>query len=238
MSPLKRFTRNTRGRDLAVGDIHGCFSKLSAALTAIRFDYNVDRLFGVGDLVDRGAESDDVIEWLKAPWFHSVLGNHDEMAILFARGELPADYYMRHGGGWNISNPPHVRTEIADAFESLPIAIEVETTQGLVGIVHADCPLARWQDMEAALTGSNGESFREAVLWSRDRFKQERCDDVEGVRAVVVGHTPLVHYGSLGNTIYIDTGAWKAGENRQFTLLDLATLKPVRQRTTVLWDER
>ena len=57
-----------RGRDFAVSDIHGCFSHLSRSLKSIGSDASVDRLFSVGDLVDRGTESDQVL-----PWLNSVL---------------------------------------------------------------------------------------------------------------------------------------------------------------------
>jgi len=235
MNPIRHFTRNGAGRDLVVGDVHGNFSKLRAALDAIKFNPAVDRLFSVGDLVDRGPESEDALDWLAQPWFHAVRGNHEQMAIDFALGMLPNDHYVRNGGGWNVSNPAPARRQFADAFEALPIAIEVETSNGLVGIVHADCPFPRWQDIEAALSGPNAESFESVMLWSRDRFDHERRDTVEGVRAVVVGHTPLERCSSLGNTIYIDTGGWIARENRQFTILDLDTLRPVHLPAAGLW---
>lgn len=82
---LRRFDLNTKGRDFAVGDIHGCFSKLDAALRKVRFSPAHDRLFAVGDLVDRGPESALVLEWLVQPWFHSVCGNHDLMTWRRAR---------------------------------------------------------------------------------------------------------------------------------------------------------
>lgn len=235
MTLVTHFGRNAYGRDYAVGDIHGCITKLKAALRAIGFDADRDRLFSVGDLVDRGHENDEAIELLEQPWFHSVLGNHEQMAILFAHGELPAGFYVQCGGGWNIANPQARRMEIADAFSALPLAIEVETAHGLIGIVHADYPLGRWQDIHDALAGADRASVQKCMLWSRDRFDQENRDEVEGVRAVIVGHTPLVRYSSLGNTIYIDTGAWIARENRQFTILDLETLRPVHQPSPGLW---
>ncbi|MBZ0074391.1 metallophosphoesterase [Bordetella hinzii] len=33
----------------------------------------------MGDLVDRGPESADVLKWLERPWFHAICGNHDLM---------------------------------------------------------------------------------------------------------------------------------------------------------------
>ncbi len=48
-SRVRRFPLNARGRDFAVGDIHGHFSRLDAALAAVRFAPDRDRLFSVGD---------------------------------------------------------------------------------------------------------------------------------------------------------------------------------------------
>ena len=61
---IKRFGRNTLGRDFAVGDIHGCYSRLQAALETVGFCRKSDRLFSIGDLVDRGAESERVHDLL------------------------------------------------------------------------------------------------------------------------------------------------------------------------------
>ena len=54
MSLVQRFTQNTRGRDFVVGDLHGCFDHLRVMLEHIQFNRVTDRLFCVGDLVDRG----------------------------------------------------------------------------------------------------------------------------------------------------------------------------------------
>ena len=61
------YQTNALGRDFAVGDIHGSFSALQTALDTIEFNSEVDRLFSVGDLVDRGPESHHVLEWLDKP---------------------------------------------------------------------------------------------------------------------------------------------------------------------------
>ena len=59
---LERFERNESGRDLVVGDIHGMFPHLSALLAQLEFDESRDRLFSVGDLVDRGPASTEAVE--------------------------------------------------------------------------------------------------------------------------------------------------------------------------------
>lgn len=238
---IQRFEINTAGRDLIVGDIHGCFTRLRSHLDRLAFDPTRDRLFSVGDLVDRGPESDAALEWLAFPWFHAVQGNHEDMAIRWGRPgcRMDGDLYMRNGGGWNVGNPPELRAEFSAAFDALPLAIELETEFGLLGIVHAECPFADWADLRVACTAEMAPKYmkmlRESILWSRDRIEEQRHDEVAGVRAVVVGHTPVERMTSLGNTIYIDTGAVFRG--RDFTIIDAHTLKAVCRPAALDWTE-
>jgi serine/threonine protein phosphatase 1 len=204
---VKRFERNTLGRDFVVGDIHGCFEALEDCLNQIGFDGTIDRLFSVGDLVDRGPASELALEWLAKPWFHAVRGNHEEMAILFATGEMRTDVYLANGGAWFVAKDKNEQFPYVDAFDKLPYAIEVETDKGLVGIVHAECPFVRWSDIEPALASENGETFKQMMVWSRDRIDNDDRRPVLGVVAVFVGHTPQTEPVRLGNVFYIDTGA-------------------------------
>ena len=57
-SRTRRFERNARGRDFVVGDVHGHFDTLERLLEAVDFDASADRLFSVGDLVNRGPASE------------------------------------------------------------------------------------------------------------------------------------------------------------------------------------
>ena len=81
MSYVKRFSENKLGMDYVVGDLHGHYDQLMADLQRIQFDFAKDRLFAVGDLGDRGEQSEKVIELLKEPWFFSVRGNHDQFIL-------------------------------------------------------------------------------------------------------------------------------------------------------------
>jgi len=63
----------------AIGDVQGCFRTLQRLLGAIRFDPAADRLWLVGDLVNRGPRSLEVLRWARSleKRLSIVLGNHD-----------------------------------------------------------------------------------------------------------------------------------------------------------------
>ena len=227
---IKHFTLNTAGRDFIVGDIHGCFLQLELQLERIGFDPAVDRLFSVGDLVDRGQESWRAVEFLNKPWFHAVMGNHEQMLAMFLAGEIHPAMYERNGGSWAIAG--HAKrsddlAEMAQLFLQLPLAIELETAEGMVCIVHATCDYAHWDHFKAAVQrdDSHGESAVMNAIWGRGRFEGSMCGPVQGVRAVVCGHTPGRDIRVLDNLHFIDTGCCFGGK---LTVIDASTLQPAQ----------
>ena len=208
---LKRFDRNEEGRDFAVGDIHGMYSVLEDLLESVNFDPQRDRLFSVGDLIDRGPESDRTLEFLAYSWFHAVQGNHERM--LMEAHENPDDmrnWIENNGGGWWLEIDEPTQHVFRKAIGALPIGMEVETNQGLVGIVHADIPVdTSWSGFFNQM--EEDPQLLYYAVWSRYRLKQaEVLGDVpgiEGVDLVVVGHTPLRQAMKLRNIFYLDTAA-------------------------------
>ena len=141
-NPVLEVEENLVGTDYVVGDIHGMYSLLMQELINIGFDSRKDRLFSVGDLVDRGPENKEVIELLKEDWFFAVCGNHEQMCIenVYHSHEYP-ELYRRHasnGGVWFCLEEFHKQKQIADIFSCLPVIIELKVDNLKIGIIHAD----------------------------------------------------------------------------------------------------
>ena len=130
---IERFNRNTVGRDFACSDVHGHFDLLGDKLAMVNFDPSSDRLFAVGDLVDRGPLSVESVEWIGRHWFHSVLGNHEMIAMGVAAGRHDVEHYLKNGGAWFLMLNDARRKAIAEVFSCLPFAIEIDTSHGRVG---------------------------------------------------------------------------------------------------------
>jgi serine/threonine protein phosphatase 1 len=109
----------------------------------------------------------------------------------------------------------------------LPLAIELQTQAGPVGIIHADCPMGDWGAFVAAMedpstTRRHQGDMAESAMWSRDRIESGDASPVAGLVALVVGHSTLVRPALLGNVHYIDTGGWH--DEGGFTFLEVGTL--------------
>lgn len=206
---IKRFEKNTKGRDFVVGDIHGCFALLFELLEKVDFNIFFDRLFSVGDLVDRGPESELVLKYVKYPWFHAVRGNHEDMFLGVMNNSWPINNYITNGGKWATETNETTNREIEEELKLLPLIIEVETDQGLIGILHADVPGDDWVSMKERLTDPdiNPEYLYNQIMWGRDRISRNKKTNVNGIEKVIVGHTPVQSPKELGNVLYIDTGA-------------------------------
>ncbi|WP_456267232.1 metallophosphoesterase [Kushneria sp. AK178] len=219
---LKRFERNVSGHDYVVGDLHGHYALLERELARVDFDPDRDRLFSVGDLIDRGPDSLQCLELVHQPGCFAITGNHEMMA----RNALFDNHWgqwLSNGGEWSQQyDKVTLRNRLAEAMMKMPLAFEVETDHGVVGIVHAEPP-RDWADIR--------KTSRDTLLWSRQRIESGDQHIVTGIDAVVVGHTPVPEPRTLGNVRYIDLGSFFSGRIWLERLEDVAAMMKGRRNS-------
>lgn len=95
------------GRTLAIGDIHGCATALKNLLTAIELTSH-DTLVILGDAIDRGPDSRDVLDQLLAVrqscQLVTILGNHEQMLLDVIDGKMPLQDWLIHGGAETLDS--------------------------------------------------------------------------------------------------------------------------------------
>ncbi|OYP38546.1 metallophosphoesterase family protein [Rhodopirellula sp. MGV] len=94
-------------RTLAIGDIHGCYRSLDALASFAAFEPD-DRIITLGDYVDRGPDSQRVIEWLLER--HStgglipLRGNHELMMLAARESDRHREEWLACGGDAVLSS--------------------------------------------------------------------------------------------------------------------------------------
>lgn len=95
-------------RIIAIGDIHGCCTALHALLREIQPTFE-DTIVGMGDYVDRGMQSDEVIETLvnlvSDCRFVPLIGNHEIMMFkALQNGNQDMEFWLSHGGNSTLAS--------------------------------------------------------------------------------------------------------------------------------------
>lgn len=161
----------------AIGDIQGCYDSLQRLLELCAFDPSRDRLWLVGDLVNRGPRSLETLRFFKSlgPAALTVLGNHDLYLLMVAEGG--AKYRGKDDTLDDILEAPD-RTDLLDWLRRQPLC----HTEGEYCLVHAGL-LPQWtakrarelaREAEKALQGPGFHEFvmnlwgSEPAAWSDD----------------------------------------------------------------------
>lgn len=194
-----------QGRDFVVGDLHGCVDALRYLLREIEFDPICDRLFSVGDLIDRGSQSEDALALLDKPWFYSVLGNHEDALCLVAEGSMPRAWWYSIGGDWSDVLAEEQLRQYAQRLRRLPLARVIGEGARRFNVLHAE-----FFGDDAELDACHfTERVRQRMLWGRE-LALGNADEARqrGLSTTYCGHTPMREMGRIGSQVFIDTGAF------------------------------
>ncbi len=216
---VKRFPKNIQGRDFIVGDLHGCYQELMWLMKHVKFSKKVDRLFCVGDMVDRGPFSETCLRLCNRPWFHAVRGNHEQLMIndFYDTAEHKAEvrkqhgetHWERNGGSWGKNA---ILAPLVKIAEKLPAAIVVGDGADRFNIVHAEF-LSTDAVLDNHFLDKEFKQIRyEQMLWGRTLYKFGNGHPFkgEGLSLTYCGHSIVSEVSGLKSHVFLDTGGFCA----------------------------
>lgn len=157
----------------AIGDVQGCYAELRLLLDKLRFDPATDRLWFVGDLVNRGPQSLETLRFIRSlgAAATTVLGNHDLHLLAVANGVSRTKHRDTFG---DVLHAPD-RDELLDWLRRQPLL----HGEGGFYLIHAGLP-PQWRiedaarharEVEACLAdGDSAEFFRRMYGDTPDRW--------------------------------------------------------------------
>jgi serine/threonine protein phosphatase 1 len=207
----------------AIGDVHGCLDQLLALEDRIArdgLDFEGQKwLLTVGDLVDRGPASRDVVAHMMGPapkGFRrfALIGNHEQMLLDFLGNPAAHAYWLDEGGletlhsyGIELDYPPlrsseALRVELAARFpadhrafiEALPSCLSLPGWLFVHAGIRPGIPLAMQTDDD--------------LIWIRAPFLTSQ---LTGGLRVVHGHTPGRDVVVTPHRICVDTHCYHTG---------------------------
>jgi len=208
-----------REQIFAIGDIHGCFDELQALINSLPLNASSTLIF-LGDYVDRGPKSKEVIDYilhLKTKYNVIALkGNHEAMMLDFLNDPSSAfaGLFVLNGGSSTLAsysnddkhfNIPHEHKKF---LATLPYYYETEN----YFFVHAGVPdvsLDKIEPIKHALD----------LLWIRTPFYDSKF---KWEKTIVHGHTPQKEIFISDKRINIDTACVFEGK---LTAMEMSTQK-------------
>ena len=210
----------TMRRTIVIGDVHGCAEEFEALLLALKLKLK-DRVFQVGDLVNRGPDSHRTIELAKEYNVSCVLGNH-EIRLLKAKKQNSVEGLRKY----DLSTMDQLTKTDWKFLKKMPPYIHKPKRKTV--IVHAGfMPKPVWhkqdiytitqiQVIDADGNAAKRDAAPDAPSWA---------DHWQGAPFVVYGHTARPEVYKRPGSIGIDTGCVFGGHLTAFTLEDQSIIQ-------------
>ena len=199
------------GRIFAIGDIHGCISKLENIIDRIDLDAQNDTLVFIGDYIDRGPDSKGVVDFVlelrkSINQVICLLGNHEQMFLDYLHDKnFNKEIFLVNGGGNTISSYGVIETS-----EGIKVDVPESHMQFFTSLL----PYYETDDYIFVHAGLRPnipleKQSIEDLIWIRHEFINSSYDFG---KIVIFGHTlfsqPLIEPNKIG----IDTGAVYGGK--------------------------
>jgi len=205
-------------RSFVIGDIHGCAATLRRLVDETLRPAPHDRIYLLGDLIDRGPDSKGVLDFIfelraRGVAVDGVRGNHDEMCLLACSDHYYLNLWEANGGlttleSFQADGPADIPHLYREFLASLPYYIMLADFI----IVHAGLnfePTCPFEDTSA-------------MLWTRSPIVDRQRI---GGRRLICGHTPVSRTqleASLdSDKIMLDNGCVFVGQSQLGSLAAL-----------------
>jgi serine/threonine protein phosphatase 1 len=171
-------------RTFIIGDIHGCAATLRRLVGDSLRPLPADRIYLLGDLIDRGPDSRGVLDYIfelreRGLSVSSVRGNHEEMCLQAGDDQFSMALWTANGGlatleSFQADGPGDIPHLYRAFLGSLPLYIQLDDFV----IVHAGLNF----DMQGPFDDTG------AMLWTRSPVVDRQRI---GGRRLICGHTPV-----------------------------------------------
>ncbi|GAL01159.1 serine/threonine protein phosphatase [Nonlabens ulvanivorans] len=191
-----------------VSDIHGCNSKFRRALKAVRLK-KTDRLIILGDMIDRGSESKEVLDTIFLLLENnfeviSILGNHEDLLLKSLDDFNTEISWLKNGGIKTLESFSTTEiSRIPDKYIDYLASLKSHFILDDFIFVHAGINMLAEQPL----------NDRDALLWLRDWEKYYDSNWLKS-RMVIHGHTPISmdcimeQFEKSSKVICIDNGSF------------------------------
>ncbi|MHB8578893.1 MAG: metallophosphoesterase [Ignavibacteriaceae bacterium] len=196
-----------------IGDIHGCFLTLQKLVEKLKTDFPGVTIYGVGDLVDRGNFSYEVIDFFISEKMTFTAGNHDLMFY----------YFMKHpssemGTTWLYNGYEKTVASYDDHFEKLSTHLDFIINSSVIldleGCLISHAGVSKYykkflngnfNSLENVLR--NDLENPHGIIWTRDEL-------LNVGKLQVIGHSRVneITFKKENNVIYIDTSAYSGNK--------------------------
>ena len=189
-------------RILAIGDMHGNFTRLLSLIHKVNFDPEQDLLILLGDYIDRGEENMRCLRWaMEMSEKKNVIalrGNHEQMMLYYyLLGEKEDGIWLPNGGKYSkkeldawIKREPGTLRKVLKFIMQMPLYHQLFVNGKEYIFCHAG--------LKPGVPLEN--QVEDDLLWIREEF----YTDYQGTAEVIVGHTPTAYLDISNNYLLRD----------------------------------
>lgn len=189
-------------RVFIVGDLDGNLRQLENALERVNFDSTVDQLVSLGDVIDRGDDSVELLSYLKKLGALMVLGNHEHIMIesIIGSDEEAEGVWNKNGGQWHKLISDKSLISHCQWLLEQPLSLVIDYRRHKIGLSHTLPTAWDWQNLP-----TDKSKVVAALLWDRELFKRGKGLVNHGVDFSIHGHNSTQIPIWIDNSYHIDT---------------------------------